>query len=512
MRSALLSLAALTTAAEQRSPPSAPPAPALPPIILDGQFDEWAAHPTVLVDPADAGRGAVDLGAVKVAHDPTSVCFFVELGRRVNLQRLDGRLVLVLDQDGDSATGDAQHGLSGADLIIVFTPPDPKAPAKPGFGVAVRRFEEGVWKEIGPYAQPVAFAPTAASRSTEICIERDARTLAGESFRFALVAYTPAGEVIDRTESVTVPLSAAPASAQPPESAEDPLRRAEGAALRIVAWNVERGGLTSKPEPFARVLRALRPDVLLLTELTDKESAEVIESWLRTHLAEEGEDPQQAWEVLFGAGGGNLRTAVASRLPLKEVPALERITWSDGPDRARDLRSAVALIEVGERRLLAAAIHLKCCGGMNTDEELTRLEEIQALRAALRQASLAGRQPSAARLTDALVIGGDLNLVGSFEPLELLIEGLDVDGTDLAVARALQLDGRTAGTWRDPAQPFTPGILDYITFSDSSLTAQRAFVLDTRDLSEGWLRSHGLEAADTDHASDHLPVVLDLRW
>jgi len=526
MRPALLVLGVLTATAGGASDQSVATEQALPPIVLDGQFDEWASRPAILVDPADAGRGFLDLGAIKVSCDPASVCFFVELGRRVNLQRLEGRLVLAIDQDGSRESGDEQHGLTGADLLVVFTPPDPKSPSKPGFGAAVRRFEEGVWKEVGPYAQPVVFAPTAASRNTEICIDRDARTLGGESFRFTFVAYDPSGEVVDRTEIVSVPLTvaaaAAPGQTAPPESAQDPLRRAEGATVRVVAWNVERGGLMSKPEPFARVLRALRPDVLLLTELTDKESAEVVEAWLAEHLG--GGTPEQIqeaggrWRAVFGLGGGNLRTAVASHHPIRGLPGLERITWSDGSAqsegsaRDREVRSAVALIDLADRRLLATALHLKCCGGMNTQEELTRLEEVQAIRAALRQASMAGLRVVGKPSADGVVIGGDLNLVGSFEPLELLLEGLDVDGSNLAAAAALQLDGRTAATWRDAAQPFTPGLLDFVTFSDSTLRSRRAFVLDTRDLSPRWLREHGLEAADTDQASDHLPVVVDLSF
>lgn len=490
---------------------------AMPPVVLDGRFDDWAQRPPVLIDPADTPKGSIDIGAIKVADDPTRVCFFVELGRTVNLQRLDGRLVLAIDEDGDARTGNSQHGLEGAELLVIFTPADPKNPDKAGFGVGVRRFVDGAWREVGPYVQPVAFAPTAASRNAEICIDRDSRTLAGESFRFALVAYGPDGQPIDRTETTRVALGTRPATAIPPDPDADPLQRAASTSLRVVAWNVERGGLIPKPERFARVLMALAPDVILLSELTDKESAALIKGWLDTHvpLAAAGaaaDSGASGWTVAFGAGGGNLRTAVASRHPLAAPAELERVVWSDGPNRRRDVRFASAIIEVEGRRLLAGAMHLKCCGGMNTDEELTRLEEVQAIRSALRLASLAGIAPSGSPRVDGVILGGDLNLVGSVEPLELLLEGLDLDGTNLAAAQPLQLDARNAATWRDPTQPFTPGMLDFVLFSDSALAKRRAFVLDTRDLSPRWLTAHGLEADDTDEASDHLPVVVDLEW
>jgi endonuclease/exonuclease/phosphatase (EEP) superfamily protein YafD len=49
-------------------------------------------------------------------------------------------------------------------------------------------------------------------------------------------------------------------------------------------------------------------------------------------------------------------------------------------------------------------------------------------------------------------------------------------------------------------------------FGDASLRLERAFVLDTRDLTGEWLDHHGLRAEDTERASDHLPVVADFSW
>ncbi len=37
-------------------------------------------------------------------------------------------------------------------------------------------------------------------------------------------------------------------------------------------------------------------------------------------------------------------------------------------------------------------------------------------------------------------------------------------------------------------------------------------VMDTRDLEPRWLQRHELRADDTASASDHLPLVADLRW
>ncbi len=40
----------------------------------------------------------------------------------------------------------------------------------------------------------------------------------------------------------------------------------------------------------------------------------------------------------------------------------------------------------------------------------------------------------------------------------------------------------------------------------------RAFVLETVDLSAESLERHGLDVSDSERASDHLPIVVDLAW
>ncbi|MCZ6444681.1 MAG: endonuclease, partial [Planctomycetota bacterium] len=67
-------------------------------------------------------------------------------------------------------------------------------------------------------------------------------------------------------------------------------------------------------------------------------------------------------------------------------------------------------------------------------------------------------------------------------------------------------------TWADPDEPFVPGRLDYLLYSDATLTLPRAFVLDSRDLNPRWLDRHGLKLDDTASASDHLPLIADVKW
>jgi hypothetical protein len=120
---------------------------------------------------------------------------------------------------------------------------------------------------------------------------------------------------------------------------------------------------------------------------------------------------------------------------------------------------------------------------------------------------------TAGRDIDAVVIGGDFNLVGTRHPLEVVRRGLDIDGSRLGVLYAAQLDGLSADTWRSPdgGGPFVPGRLDWLLYSDSTLEALRGFVFDSSDLTPYWLTQHRLRNHDSNATSDHLPIVADFR-
>ncbi|PSQ68983.1 MAG: endonuclease, partial [Bacteroidetes bacterium QH_2_64_26] len=57
---------------------------------------------------------------------------------------------------------------------------------------------------------------------------------------------------------------------------------------------------------------------------------------------------------------------------------------------------------------------------------------------------------------------------------------------------------------------FPPGRLDYAFVSDSVLEVVHEFVLHTPALPEDMRSTYGLRKNDTTHASDHLPVVIDV--
>jgi endonuclease/exonuclease/phosphatase family metal-dependent hydrolase len=452
-------------------------------IVLDGRFDDWSEVPVVLADPADAPESAVDLGEIKVSHDDRFVHLLVEVRRTVNLQKMSGTLRVHLDADGNEMT----------DVVVEFSPPD-DGPGRSGRGA--RLVQPGSREPRSAYEIGLAFAPSYASDTFELRMERDRSFLDGERFTARLEFVDRNGETLDRTDTFAHALG--PIDIPPRRQPRDPLTRGPRTTLRVVSWNVEFGSLFARPEPFGRVLRALEPDVVFFQELMRDTTPEKLAAYLDRWLPGRG---GRRWKVIVGAGGGDLRCAVAARGELAVAPGLEVIAYPDRPDRMILLATAV----VGApQRVLVASVHLRCCGSTGSFEDRTRQVEADAIRRAVRSAM-------ADHDYDGVVIGGDLNLVGSRRPLELLAEGVDADGSNLAVAEAFQLDGRTNATWSDLEQPFMPGRLDFLLYSDATLDASRSFVLETRDLEPRWLKRHLLLIDDTASAADHLPIVLDLR-
>jgi hypothetical protein len=370
-----------------------------------------------------------------------------------------------------------------------------------------------VWTPSGP-APPDAIglqlAPTHAARRFELRLDRGPH-FHGASLRCKLVFAGPGG-VRDETDVIPYPLKPAPAVPLAPGD-PDPLQRPPGAQFRVLVWNVAGAALLDRPEPFRRIFSALGADLVLLDEVSERASAVMVARLLGP-----------GWRAVFGSSGGRQRCVVASRQALTRAPALERIAYP--PEHEHVLREAAsqgnapealarahasgvptvgAVVDLAGRRLLAAPLDLQCCGNRPGGPlDRLRVLEADAIHAGLKQAlAESGAQ--------AVVAGGDFNLVASRAPLDRLAEGLDPGGRALSVASPLQLNGLSNATWRRPGSSFPPGRLDHLLYSESSLRLLRSFVFQTADLSPALLRRYRLEPGDS-AASDHLPLVADFAW
>lgn len=447
------------------------------PVVLDGEVGEWS--PSVVM---------------------TTDEWWVYLRWKVSgpsqtLQASTEPLTLWLDLDTNPATGNrpaAPRGAAqfGVDLEIAFSPIGEDGP---GIGVMLTGHTAGGQKQVAAETVGFSFAPTYAGEWYEGRISRAGLAAAGLPTPRAgglmtgmLVLQDATGAIVGQSE----PFEAEAVAASRVEPRADlRLPPKPGDAVRVVSWNVLRGKPMEDAGPFARVLDVLDPDVVLVQEWTS--SPREIAAWFNASVPlEVGE-----WEVRTAGGWG---VAVVSRFPLEPLGHEE--LYLDGEEDP--VRYAGALINTPAGYLAAASVHLKCCGSSGSPEDQQRISEAGAINRSMAEALAI--EPVGLR-----VIAGDLNLVGSRPPLDVLRNGLDADGSDLEIADARVLGDAAYITWRDDGNAFTPGRLDYAVYSGSAVRQARAFVLDARVLSDRALEAAGLDATDTD-ASDHLPLVIDL--
>lgn len=514
----MISITLFATLLVQTPPATAQPASAL--LVerrLDGHFDDWRVPDPIgyRLDRGEDGAGGPDIIATSLVGDPRHLWLFIEFFEEVTLQGLDVPLHLFLDADGNRATGAEGGPLPGADLVVVFSPqPEPGARSRRshGEGVEIRAVEPNgrpgppVLPEIAASLNLLA-APTHASRRFELRLDRSAERFDARSATMRAVVQREAIKEdgsrvletldwIDPVQNILMPRDPSPRR----RAGAEAVARAEGTDLRVASWNAELGAIFTDPEPFAATLRAIAPDVILLQEL-GKASRDELVAWLDAHLPGEG-----AWSAL--TSGGDLRTAVAARGALRPASFLDGVKRTT--DRGdRDVRAVGAALERDGRRTLLVSVHLKCCGRIGGDEDATRMAEVATISEAIAKAH-------AAQPFDAIVVGGDLNLVGDRAVLDRLARGLDLDGSDLDPVEAYHLADRVNTTWR-PNKPgggekFLPSRLDYILFSGAALETRRAFVFSEGDLSAEAASSLSLPASALDRPSDHQPVVVDLQF
>ncbi len=290
--------------------------------------------------------------------------------------------------------------------------------------------------------------------------------------------------------------------AGPPQQAqvltETPLPEKPAGCLRVVSYNV----LTNSPHkhagPFARMFRVLAPDIVLVQEWDDVDATELAE-WFNARVP-----INTAWQVRKSAARG---VAIVSRFPLTrlgpyrlELRPTDRERVAENGYFGDHLGFVAAVADTPQGRVSVASVHLTCCGGPNTPEDARRLVEAQTINRTLR---MIGNQRH-------LVVAGDLNLVGTREPLDRLRAGLDENAHDLEPVEAAALGTQDQWTWRDDRQPFPPGRLDWMVYSAKTVQIAQCFLLDCGRMSDQALHRSGLARTDSSY-SDHLPIVADMH-
>lgn len=486
-------------------------------ITIDGRFEDWdgamilrpadlALIPWYFTDPGPL-ESAVPytprIISLSAAHDADWIYLMIGVDRPVNLQALDGTLTLQFNVDGNSMTGAGDIAptiLPGADLEVRFSPRRGEGRFQ-GVDAAIHE-SRIIAHPIDAYDASVLCAPTSAGLNFELRLPRGelltdstVHAFQGPTYTLRAVVTDADGLVADQTPDIpVVTVIEHSARDDKPQDAHSRIANRARGTIRLVSWNAERGSLFERPEPFVRILNALRPDVIAFQELGFETTSAGLADWLDTHVP-----IPHGWTVEVASGTG---TGVATRTA-GVMPGEEHVVI-DGDERP--VRATSLITAVQDRRLLVWSLHLKCCGRIGGPEDQRRLDEAKAIYRAMREA----RYDAMPR---GLVIVGDFNIVGTRTPVDFLMDDNDLDSSDLQELLPLRLtDAGDATTWRSPGAAFLPGRLDVALVSDSSLEVIDTFIFDTEGLAAETCEALGLNGDDCAQASDHLPVVIDLRW
>ncbi len=469
-------------------------------VVIDGAFEDWDQAFTTIAAPAVADRS---LGAAAALWQPDALYLNVSLNALRNLQSMPATLAVVF-LASPGAVSRARYRGRDAVWVLEFSPPNSGADRSGAgrSGARMRAAQNDGWQhEADTLAGTgVLSAPTFSSNRFEIRIPRS--VIPAGAAALALAHWDDRRPV---EWSATVELSAIATAPAPAPRLRPALERPAGSALRVLSWNVGGEGF----EPHLRTLAAMagrwQIDLLLLDEAPPGLGA-----GLRDALP-------SGWSVVAGTSGGRQRGVLASAHPLLPVPEFTHLAY---PDEALELVSregtefmrrdlsragqegvaaAGAVLELGDRRWLLVSADLQCCGRDGSVEDRMRVHQAGAIRNAIER--VAASRPG----LSGVLFGGDLNLVGSRTPLEILAGRPDAAAGVLEPVRALQLDGLSNHTWGPAGERFPPGRLDFLLHSPA-LEVIGAVVLDPADLSADERLLAELAAA-----SDHHPVVVDFR-
>ncbi len=440
-------------------------------IRVDGIFDDWESVEPVYSAPENSSGPVRE---VRMADTPDRLFVRFDLDEELILQ-VDNDLALHLDLDRDPATG-LEVGEIGADYSWYFG----------------RR--EGVLRlpardlPLNAYGAGLAAAPSVSSARFELELARDpgeggeAEVLSSPEIAWVLTDDLFGGDEA-RSAAGTYRLQNRPPAPYP----AIPLDRPEEPHFRLLSYNVLWDGLTLRPRPFNRILKALNPDVIAFQEIG---------------AGTEGGTRGRVEEILGGDWHSARRKGciTVSRFPILAAAAV------DG-----NLATLLDLSREGEEKeILLVNCHLPF-----GPKHAERAVEIANLMAFLESAKR-GEGEIPLEEGTPIVILGDMNLVGPSEHLRVLKQGEDGkpdwDATPLADLHPFHSTAPRSYTWQSPRRTgFGPSRLDYVFYTDSVLSPVKSFVLATDSMNSRTLKRHGLKRGDAVEASDHYPVIVDFR-
>lgn len=293
--------------------------------------------------------------------------------------------------------------------------------------------------------------------------------------------------------------------------------------FRVLSWNVKFGTIFPpdgrRHAGFARIVRAVNPDVLALQEVNPAEVERLAK--LMDRILPLGHS--RLWQI---HGAADL--VIISRYPLHQQES-ELVVPRPLPGYAEfHLGQVMALVDLPDRRLAADVYVVNMHNRSGAGEENANKRQMQSdsIMRWLREI----RQVDALPQATPIVVLGDMNVHPGSTPTHLttLLTGdiidergfgpdftPDWDGTGLADASpSHNARGEVFYTWRNDSEDYPPGSLSRILYSDSVMQLHHELVLNTVTMTAGELHQHGLLATDClldgeVGQYDHLPVIAD---
>ncbi len=335
------------------------------------------------------------------------------------------------------------------------------------------------------------------------------------------------------TQATLAPTAAPPpATVTPTPKAATFLDKPTPQHIRIMSYNVNWDSIfpaddpdnsnlrdSDRVEPFRRILKAVRPDVVCLQEINQSRDPAQVSAILDEVLPlEDGE----RWRAHLGQDN-----AIVSRFDL-EMQADASIHQN----RTLTTGHALALLDLPDETY-AADLYMVCAHFKSSGGEINvRLRQHQAdtLVDWLRDARTPGGKIDLAEGTPWIILG-DLNAYDTDPAYHVttLVTGDIVNEDRYGVDAKPDWDGTAATdalprhngtgtetyTWRNDREGFNPGVLDRIIYADSVLRVDNSFVLNTTTMPPALLQATGLQANDVfldpiTNYYDHLPVVVDV--
>lgn len=462
------------------------------PITIDGIFDDWTPNLTTFTDTNESKDG-IDLLEFQVTNDAEYLYIRVKANKEFDLtgdNPILHNFFLYLDTDDNANTGFKVRDDYGAELSVEFAN-----------RIVYNNFAGTPEPQLKFANIEFRSAPTVTSNEFEIAIGRDAipdgvNPLFPNSTLKILLRNRENFDWLPNLNTVfTYTFNDTPVPAYMPID----FNKTNNSFIRVMAYNTLQNSLldSNKLLAYERIFKAVKPDIIGLVESANTTTTYIkslFDNWLPLGNS-------NGWYVAKHGG-----EVTVSKWPISQ-------TWDN---LTRQFPVLIDLPESYGTDLLYTNAHLNCCAA-----DAARQDQVDQYAAFILDAKSPGGTITIPQNTP-IIYSGDLNLVGLSQQLNTLVTGdiqntttygnggpLDWDNSNMKEENALQSDIRMNYTWRSDSSSFPPGKLDFMIFSDYTLTSEKSFVIQTEVMSSNRLNLYDLLSSDTTTASDHFPVIAD---